>query len=97
VSGTTLRLGGLQIDAFVIFVEEADACHAPGPAPDWDPAFPGRRCGALVTVNPGAELAAWRRLTDAANSADESGWSEHRDALTRLASRVGRLGGRLGT
>jgi len=91
VSGTTLRLGGLQIDAFAIFVEGADACYGEDdPPPPDDPPFPGRRCGALVTVNPGAELAAWRRLTDAANSADESGWSEHRDALTRLASRVGR-------
>jgi hypothetical protein len=50
VSGTTLHLGSLQIDAFAIFVEGADACHAPAPA--WDPAFPGRRCGAVVTIDP---------------------------------------------
>lgn len=30
---TTLRLGGLQIDAFAIFVEEADDCHEEGEAP----------------------------------------------------------------
>jgi len=89
---TTLRLGGLQIDAFAIFVEGADACYEPGEAPPDDPPFPGRRCGAVVTIDPGAERQAWRRLTDAANSADESGCVEHRDALTRLASRVGRAG-----
>ena len=94
---TTLRLGSLQQDAFAIFVEGADACYEPGEAPPDDPPFPGRRCGALVTIDPGAEHAAWRRLTDAANSADESGCVEHRDALTRLASRVGRMGAALET
>ena len=80
--------------ADAIFVEGADACYEPGEAPPDDPPFPGRRCGALVTIDPGAEHAAWRRLTDAANSADESGCVEHRDALTRLASRVGRASGK---
>ena len=87
---TRLTLRGLAFDAFVIFVEESDACYGPGEAPEDDPPFPGRREGATVTVDAGAERAAWRRLTDAANSADESGCPEHRDALTRLASRVWR-------
>jgi len=97
VTGTRLPLRGLAFDAFTIFVEESDDCLDPGEECPDEPRFPGRRCGAVVTVDPGQERAAWRRLTDAANSADESGCPEHRDALTRLASRVGRLGGRLGT
>ena len=92
-AAATLRLGPLQIDAFSIFVEGADACYEEGEAPPDDPPFPGRRCGALVTVDAGAERRAWRRLTDAANSADAEGWAEHRDALTALASRVGRMAG----
>jgi hypothetical protein len=88
----TLRLGSLQIDAFAIFVEGADACYEEGEAPPDDPPFPGRRAGALVTVDAGAERRAWQRLTDAANSADSEGWTEHRDALTALASRVGQRG-----
>ena len=87
---TSLTLRGLAFDAFLVFVEEEDACYGPGEAPEDDPPFPARREGATVTVDAGAEQAAWRRLTDAANSADESGWSEHRDALTRLARRAWR-------
>lgn len=82
---TTLRLGALQADAFAIFVEGADACSDS----DDDPPFPGRRDGARLWVEPGRSAEAWARLTDAANSADESGCVEHRDALTRLASRLG--------
>jgi len=88
---TTLPLRGLAFDAFAIFVEESDACLLPDEECPDEPRFPGRRVGAVVHVDTGAERAAWRRLTDAANSADESGCSEHRDALTRLASRVGAL------
>ena len=87
---TRLTLRGLAFDAFRTFIEEADACYGPGDAPEDDPPFPGRREGATVTVDAGAERAAWRRLTDAANSADESGCPGHRDALTQLARRVGR-------
>lgn len=86
----SLTLRGLALDAFCIFVEESDACYGPGEAPEDDPPFPGRREGATVHVDEDAERAAWRRLTDAANSADESGCHEHRDALARLASRVWR-------
>lgn len=81
----THHLGALQTDAFAIFVEGADACSDGA-----DPPFPGRRDGSRLWVEPGRSAEAWARLTDAANSADESGWTEHRDALTRLASRVGR-------
>jgi len=83
---TALHLGALQADAFAIFIEGADACLDPG---DADPPFPGRREGARLWVEPGRSAEAWARLTDAANSADESGCPEHRDALTRLASRLG--------
>ena len=88
---TRLPLGGLQIDAFTIFVEESDACYAPGEAPEDDPPFPGRRAGATLTIDPGAERAAWDRLIDVTNELDGMGWAEHRDAMSRLASRVGRL------
>ena len=88
MTAVRLALRGLAFDAFVIFVEESDDCLPPGVEDPDEPRFPGRREGSTVTINPGAEQAAWRRLTDAANSADESGCSEHRDALTRLASRV---------
>ena len=88
-----LRLQGLALDAFTIFVEGADDCLPPGEEDPEEPRFPGRRVGATVHVNPGAERAAWQRLTAAANSADDSGCVEHRDALTRLASRVGRASG----
>ena len=84
----SLTLRGLAFDAYRIFVEESDACYGPGEAPEDDPPFPGRREGATVRVDAGAEQAAWRRLTDAANSADESGCPGHRGALTRLARRV---------
>lgn len=87
----TLPLGGLQVDAFAIFVEGADACYAPGEAPPDDPPFPGRRSGATLTIDAGAERAAWDRLIDVANELDGMGWTEHRDAMSRLASRVGRL------
>ena len=59
---TTLRLRGLAFDAFTIFVEESDACLDPGEECPDEPRFPGRREGAVVTVDPGAERAAWRRL-----------------------------------
>jgi len=88
---TTLPLRGLAFDAFEIFVEQSDACLPPGEECPEEPRFPGRRVGSVVTIDPGAERAAWRRLTDAANSADSEGWTEHRDALTALASRVGRM------
>lgn len=91
MSSTRLSLRGLAFDAFEIFVEQSDACLPPGEECPEEPRFPGRRVGSVVTVDPGAEQAAWRRLTDAANSADESGCPEHRDALTRLASRVGEV------
>ena len=90
---TRLRLRGLAFDAFTIFVEESDACLDPGEECPDEPRFPGRREGATVYVDPGAEQAAWRRLTDAANSADDSDGPRHRDALTALASMVGRAGG----
>lgn len=78
---TALR--GVTLDAFVIFIEGADACSDGA-----DPPFPGRRSGARLWVEPGRAAEAWARLTDAANSADESGWTEYRDALTRLARRL---------
>jgi hypothetical protein len=89
VKPTTIRLRGLALDAFCIFVEGADACYGPGEAPPDDPPFPGRRAGATVTIDPGCEEAAWRHLTNAANSADDSDCPRHRDCLTALASRVG--------
>jgi len=89
VTGARLPLRGLAFDAFTIFVGQSDDCLDPGEECPDEPRFPGRRVGAVVTVDPGQKRAATQRLTDAANSADESGWSEHRDALTRLASRVG--------
>ena len=89
---TTLRLRGLQIDAFAIFVEAADACYSEAdPAPPDDPPFPGHRDGATLTIDPGAERAAWDRLIDVANELDGMGWTEHRDAMSRLASRLGRV------
>ncbi len=87
---TKLALRGLAFDAFAIFVEESDACLDPGEECPDEPRFPGRRSGATVTIDEGCEHAAWRRLTDAANSADDSDCPRHRDALTALASRVGR-------
>lgn len=86
------RIGGLQRDAFSIFVEESDDCLDPGDEPADEPRFPGRRDGLLITIDDGCAMDAWRRLTDAANSADDSGWHEHRDALTELVTRVLRAG-----
>lgn len=90
---TKLALRGLAFDAYTIFVEESDDCLDPGEECPDEPRFPGRREGSTVYVNEGAEQAAWRRLTDAANSADDSDCPRHRDALTALASRVGMAGG----
>lgn len=84
---TPLRIGTLQRDAFAIFVEEADDCALPG-----DATFPGRRDDLLVHVDEGRHNDAAARLIEAANSADDSGWTEHRDALTTLATRVRRAG-----
>ena len=81
------RIGGLQRDAFAIFVEESDECALPG-----DLTFPGRRDDLLVHGDEGRHLDAWRRLTDAANELDGMGWHEHRDALQALATRVLRAG-----
>ncbi len=88
---TALRLRGLALDAFEVFVEGADACYEPGEAPEDDPPFPGRRVGPLLTLDAGAERAAWARLIDVANELDDMGWTQHRDAMSALASRVGRL------
>ena len=81
-----LRIGGLQRDAFAIFVEESDECALPG-----DPTFPGHRDDLLVHIDDGRADDAASRLTEAANSADDMGWTEHRDALSALATRVLRL------
>ena len=83
-----LRIGPLQRDAFSIFVEEADDCALPG-----DATFPGHREDLLVHIDAGRHLDAWRRLIDAVNELDSMGWTEHRDALQALATRVLRARG----
>ena len=88
---TTLRLRGLAFYAYTIFVEESDDCIPPGEECPDEPRFPGRREGATVTIDAGAERQAWERLHAAANSADDSDCPKHRDALTALASRVAPL------
>ena len=82
---TTLRLRGLAFDAFTIFVEESDDCLDPGEECPEEPRFPGRREGSTVTIDPGCERAAWRRLMSASDSADDSDCPKHRDALAALA------------
>lgn len=82
----TFRIGSAQHAALVIYV--FDGFHAA-----FGDAFPGELTDDALRVSAGERDRAFELLTDAANSADEDGDRELRDALTKLASRVLRAKG----
>jgi hypothetical protein len=78
-----LRVGDMQLSGLEIYV--LDPCVVE------DAPFPGHLYGNVLHVED--PDGAWRRIVDGANSADDDGDAELRDALSRLGSRVIRLKG----
>jgi len=85
----TFRVGEIQACGLTIYVFDPafDDCLAFDG--DYEP-FPGTfdHAAGVLHVNEGAEEAAWSRLIDAVNSADDDGDGKVRDALTSLSSRI---------
>ena len=85
-----LHVGTNQVCGLEIYVFDPAHDVDPDATPmfETDAPFPGTLTGSTLEVTD-TRLAALM-LTEAANSADEDGDAEVRDALTRLARRVGR-------
>jgi hypothetical protein len=85
-----LRIGDVQASAVEVLL--LDVAHVEYAALVGEPAFPGRLEGSVLVVEDADRDLAWRMLVDAANSADDDGDVEWREALTRLSGRVLRGG-----